>query len=83
MLRYIGSMNRPVDIDGIKISSWAAPTAKDFDILESLTDEQHRALLRREIAKGFDSGLVEKDQDDVWREALRRVRAKTRAADVV
>jgi hypothetical protein len=76
-------MSASIDIDTIKISSWAAPTAEDEAILEGLTDEQYRALLRREIRKGFDSGISSKTMDDVWQEALRKVKATARASDAL
>lgn len=77
-------MSERVNIDDIKITSWAAPTAEDIALLESLTDEQHNALLRREIEKGFSSGPADRsDKDAVWREALRRVKAKAHAPDAL
>lgn len=77
-------MSKRVDIDGIHIASWAAPTDEDIAVLESLTDEQHHALLSREIEKGFSSGPADRsDVDAVWQEALRRVKAKAHAPDAL
>ena len=60
----------------IEISSFAAPTADDIALLESLSDSQRKAVIAREIRKGIDSGLSEMTMEDIWAEALNRVMAK-------
>ncbi len=70
-------------IADIKISSWAAPTAEDMAILESLSEDQYRELLRTEIQEGFASGVTTHTKDDVWAEVQRRIKAKSGTLDAV
>ena len=67
------SRSEPTDV---KISSFAAPTAKDISLLEGLSDSQRKAVIAREIQKGIDSGVSEMTMEDIWSEALSRVMAK-------
>jgi len=71
------------ELNAIQISSWAAPTRQDMAILESLTDRQYQALLKREIQKGFESGVSVRTMDDVWNEAVRRAKAAACAPDAL
>lgn len=77
------TMKAAADIDHIKISSFAAPTAEDIAVFESLTDAQRAELIRREVQRGIDSGVSDKTMADVWSEALRRVKAKADAPDAL
>jgi len=76
-------MSSTADIDDVKISSWAAPTADDIAVFKSLTEAQRAELVRREVQKGIESGVSDKTMEDVWREALRRFKAKAHASDVL
>jgi hypothetical protein len=59
-----------------KISSFAAPTAEDIAIFDSLTPEEKRALLREEIDKGFSSGLSDRSVDQIVAAARAKARAR-------
>ncbi|WP_162901723.1 hypothetical protein [Breoghania sp. L-A4] len=74
-------MSKTLHIDDIEISSFAAPTANDIAVFDSLNDEQYQALLVREIEKGLQSGISDATMEDVWQRALRRVKAN--ASDVL
>lgn len=74
---------KTTDIDRIKITSWAAPTPEDADILEGLSDRQYRALLQREIQKGIDSGVSDKTMHDIWKEARRRMTRQASRPDAL
>lgn len=66
-------MSATARIDHIKISSLAAPSPEDVAVLQSLSDEQYRALLSREIDKGLRSGVSTAGIEDIWQRAMRRV----------
>ena len=71
------------DIENIQISSWAAPTPEDIAVLKSLPDAQRQELVARQIEKGFESGISDMTKDDIWNEAVRRVKAKAHAPGAV
>ncbi len=75
-------MSKP-ETPEIEISSFAAPTREDIAQLAGLSEAQRRALIEREIQKGIDSGISEMTMQDIWREALRRVKAKAHAPDAL
>ena len=58
-----------------KISSFATPTGEDIALFEGLAPSGQQALLRAEIAKGFD-GVSEQTVEQVIAE-LRAARPKT------
>lgn len=61
-----------VEIDRIRISSFAAPSDEDLALLASLSDDEKAALLRREVLKGSRSGWSGRTMEEIWQEALRR-----------
>ncbi|MEM9716005.1 MAG: hypothetical protein AAF826_05755 [Pseudomonadota bacterium] len=57
----------------VKISSFAAPTAEDLAVWETLSDDEKRALLHAKLDKAKASGISDKSMADIRREALRQL----------
>ena len=65
-----------INIDDIKISSFAAPTEEDRKILDTLPLEVKRALFLREIEKGINGPFSKADIDDIINEAKADIKSR-------
>jgi hypothetical protein len=68
-------MSNSTTLDDIHISSFAAPTAQDLAVFDSLSPAQQRALVEREIEKGFQGepvALTETLSDELFQQAMKR-----------
>ncbi len=60
-----------VDVSHIKFSSTAFPTADDLQLWHSLSDEEKRAVILRDVQEGLDGPVAKKfGKDDLVAQVL-------------
>jgi hypothetical protein len=68
-------MSKSDILDETTLTSFAAPTAKDLALFDALSPEQQRALVARELQKGFDGEIetvTPETVETIFREASSR-----------
>lgn len=74
---YLGGMSETFLGGRITLSSLAAPTVEDVEILKALSEEDRRALLLEALERGRASGLSGRTPEEIWEAAKARARALT------
>ncbi|MEO1322834.1 MAG: hypothetical protein AAFV59_07495 [Pseudomonadota bacterium] len=63
-------MSELADISNIEFSSHTFPTEEDMKLWHSLSPEQQKAILLRDIDRGLASGISRETHEDLFQRAL-------------